>query len=45
VNRPAVFISPHFFARHCWRTEHFCLTTAADLAVTGLPFSQADWKM
>ena len=24
---------------------HFCLTAAADIAVTGLRFSQADWKM
>jgi hypothetical protein len=25
--------------------EHFCLTAAAAIAVTGLRFSQADWKM
>jgi hypothetical protein len=34
-----------FFARQCWRTNHFCLTAAAAIAVTGLRFSQADWKM
>jgi len=45
VNRVAVFISPHLFGRHCWRTKHFCLTTTADIAVMDLRFSQADWKM
>jgi hypothetical protein len=45
VNRRAVIILPQFFARHCWPTNHFCLTAAAAIAVTGLRFSQADWKM
>jgi hypothetical protein len=45
VNRRAVFILPQFFARHCWTTNHFCLTAAAASAVTDLRFSQADWKM
>jgi hypothetical protein len=45
VNRRAVFILPQFFARHSWPPNHFCLTAAAAIAVTGLRFSQADWKM
>jgi len=39
--RGAVFISPHLFRRHLWRLEHFCLTTAADIAVTGPAFSSS----
>jgi hypothetical protein len=27
-----------FFRPPYWRTKHFCLTAAADIAVTGLPF-------
>lgn len=34
MNRPAVFILPHLFKRHRWRPKHFCLTTAAAIAVT-----------
>jgi hypothetical protein len=45
VNRHAVFISPHLFRASLLTNETLLLTTAADIAVTDLRFSQADWKM
>jgi hypothetical protein len=38
VNRVAVFISPHLFRAPSLTHEHFCLTAAADIAVTGPRF-------
>jgi len=43
--RRRIYFFPHLFRRPLLRAEHFCLTTAADIAVTGPAFSQADWKM
>jgi hypothetical protein len=45
VNRGAVFIFTASFSPPLLTAKHFCLTTAADIAVTGPAFSQADWKM
>jgi hypothetical protein len=36
---------PHFFRPPLLALEHFCLTAAADRAVTGRRFSPTDWKM
>jgi hypothetical protein len=38
VNRVAVFILPHLLRAPSLTHEHFCLTAAADTAVTGLRF-------
>src|SRR5687767_4759075 len=40
VNRGAVFIFPQLLRAPSLATEHFCLTTPADAAVTGPPFRE-----